>query len=144
MGKLFSAFAILILGIVTLIYVADPYQLYKELSFKAFYENIEKAIEKLDCVSMYEYKSNAYQDSNRFDYFVLKCEENKKSFIEKVEVHSLWVVGDNGYVDRTRISCLTGACTGEGKLEKREVKRYLFINGKWVIPDDEDPLSIDN
>jgi len=142
MGKLLLAFVVLIGGIVALIYVADPFQIYKETSFKSFYENIEKAIEKLDCAGIYYYKSDEFKNNYRFDYYVLKCEEEKTSLIEKIEVHNLWVIKDTGYVDRTRISCLNANCTGEGMLEKREVKKYLFKNGKWTITDDYEPLML--
>ena len=59
MIKLTLAFLILVVGVVGIIYVVDPYQLYKENSFKSFYKNVETAIEKLDCSAIYNYKSDA-------------------------------------------------------------------------------------
>jgi hypothetical protein len=142
--KLIFSFVIMVAGIVLLIYVVDPYQIYKETAFKSFYENLEKSIEKLDCVNVYNYKSDEYKNRVRFDYYVLNCEGNKTTFIEEVEIHNLWVVGDTGYADTTRTSCISADCTGEGKLENREVKRYLFIKGKWTIPDNDQPLELVN
>ena len=83
-----------------------------------------------------------YKNKVRFDYYVVNCDGNKKSLTEHIEVHNLWVINDTGYADRTRTSCLTGACSGDGKIEKREIKRYFFVGGNWIIPDEDQPLEI--
>ena len=142
MGKLIVAIGILVIGIVTLIYVVNPYQIYKETSFKSFYENLSSSIKKLDCAAIYSAKSDSFKAKVRFDYYVLSCEGAKTSLSENINVHRIWVTGNTGYADRTRISCFSTNCAGEKRIEKRETKKYLFIGGRWTIQDSDDPLDL--
>ena len=144
MGKLISAILVLVIGIIALVYVFDPYQKYKESSLKSFNNTLTKSIEKHDCTAIYQLKNGEYKARVTFDKFIFECSASKKPKSDKINVHKIWVVNDTGFVDRTRISCLTQACTEKDRVVDRSIKRYFFKSGNWTLSDEDNPLKIES
>lgn len=137
MKKLIVAISIFMLGILTLINVINPYQIYKQITLEDFYNKITLAFKKNDCVGIYNARSDNYQNQNLFSTFVIECEKNKQTRREDVTVHKFWVENNKGYVYRTHISCLSAKCIGKDKSESSLVKTFYFKNGRWTIADEE-------
>lgn len=142
MGKLISAVLILVIGIIALVYVFDPYQKYKESSLKSFNNSLTSAIEKHDCTAIYQLKNSSFRTRTTFDKFIFSCSAIKKPMSDEIKVHKIWVINDTGFVDRTRTTCLTEACLDKDRIVDRSIKRYFFKNGNWSLTDEDQPLKI--
>ncbi len=132
---------LLILGIVVVggaFLSGIPQQKYKEKTLKEFYEKLVKAEKNFDTKTAYD--SLTYEQKRIQSYEEYEEEKNRdrKPVSMDITAHSYTVDGDRGLIDRTLIACFTEDCIGDDKFEQRAVKEYLFINGDWYTPSEND------
>lgn len=132
---------IILLGILIAIFVGiyllNPVQIYKQITLKTFYSKLTSAIKTNDCATIYSLRSDNFKSSTSQNKYISECQGSSQPFSTSYTVYSYNVQDNIGYVDRLYVACKTSDCTGQNRHEDRLKKKYLFINGNWTIPDDE-------
>lgn len=111
----------------------------KKRALSEFYSKISAAYENQDWATAYELVPQSTRDNLTKEQFIARskssAEKEKAIVSQRTVVNSIVVDGDNGTVDRTITTCLTKECTGDGRIEDNAKKRYVYVNGKWQMPD---------
>ncbi|MDP2874137.1 MAG: hypothetical protein Q8N84_02495 [bacterium] len=102
----------------------------KRTSLEKFYVELSTAEENLDSAKVYNLLHPKDKEILSLDKFIQIRSKNKLVSI-KYTLHSVEVVGDKGFVDRTTVSCSTEQCTGEDRKEERSKREYQYLDGQW-------------
>lgn len=111
-----------------------PQNTIKKFQLIYFYSRLTKLEQNQDFSVIYDLLSPEYKLNTTRNDFV--AENNKFEMPVSIEttVHSYTVKGNEGLVDRTRISCYSTECSGSDRYEGRTKKNYIYINFRWHIP----------
>lgn len=115
-----------------------PKQIYKEKTLKKFYENLVEAEKNSDVKAIYDALTYEQRRIMPLEELIKEKDADRKPISMDFTIHSYKVDDDRGLIDRTLIACFTEDCTNEDRFEQRAVKEYLYINGKWYVPSEND------
>ena len=112
----------------------------KKQALAKFYNEISTANDQKDWGKLYGLVPQSVRNNVTKDEFIayynLESEKNK-IVSEQTIVNSIQVNGDNGIVDRTRVICTSKECVGDTRKEENAKRDYIYIDGKWQLPDPE-------
>lgn len=128
------------IGIIILLYFINPLQIYKQISFPIFYSQLMQATKSNDCSTIYNLLSDNFKSENPMDTYISKCQDGVKATSLDYTIYSYKVEGNIGYVDRRLVECFNSDCTGNNRSEDRLIKKYLFVNWHWEIPDEQNSI----
>ena len=111
----------------------------KKQELTKFYNDISTAQENQDWSTIYDLAVPKFvKDNISKDQFITnqKMSANKDKIVsQNTIVNSVVVNGDDGIVDRTIVTCKTQECTGNNRKVDNAKKQYVYVNGKWQMPD---------
>ncbi len=135
-----------------LVKVTDETEIKKQALAK-FYNEIITAQDKQDWATLYVHVRQSVRDNVTKEQFIAYQQAqllNQKQVYSKSQgkvidafvskntiVNNIEINGDNGTIDRTIITCITKECTDGNRQEDSAKKQYVYIKGKWQIPDPE-------
>lgn len=108
--------------------------IYKQVTLRLFYSQLTQNIKNDDLTSQYGLLLPSDKAKISLNDWIEENAIQIKPYSRDFIVHSIQIVGNNGFVERTLIICLSQSCIGDDRLEDKAVKRYVFADGKWYIP----------
>lgn len=110
----------------------------KKQALAKFYNEISTANDNKDWPKIYELVPQSVRNNvtkTEFIAYYNSQAEKNKIVSEQTKVNSIQVNGDKGIVDRTRIICTSKECTGDNRKEENAKREYIYVDGKWHLPD---------
>lgn len=110
----------------------------KKQALAKFYNEIITAQDNQDWEALYSLIPQSVRENVTKEKFIAteKAQAGKDKLLsQNTIIHSLEVNGNNGIVERTIVTCMAKDCTGNNRKEDTAKKEYVYVNGKWQIPD---------
>lgn len=134
-----TLFLLALIILTTLAFLSGiPQQKYKEKTLMKFYTDLAQAEKTFDREAVYNGLTYEQRRLQNLEEFTAAKDSDRRPISMDFTIHSVKVDGDRGLIDRTLVACFTEECEGEDRFEQRAVKEYLFINGTWYIPSEND------
>ena len=138
--KKWTLFLVLI-GIVIVFFISKPAQDFiKRVQLISFYGKLTNYEKNSNHESIYELLSPDYKRTISLKDFLAWRNENKPPYSIDYIPYSYKVDGNKGLIDRTMIVCDTQDCTGVSRHESRAYKEYIYLNGRWYVPEESTVL----
>lgn len=126
----------IISGVFVAILFTEPVQVFtKKTQLMNFYTKLTNYEKSSDYEAIYELLSPDYKRKTSLRDFLAERNKNKAPYSTDFQAYSYKVDGDRGIIDRTIITCDTPDCTGSSRHESRAYKEYIYLNGKWYVPE---------
>jgi hypothetical protein len=130
--------------IVALFLIAGKDEVIKEIKRQQL---INFYAELIDAITVKNYEFQYYQQSPELQRtvslndFVAIQQKADDGVVSRIFVpRSYTVDGDRGIINRTQVVCLSQSCSGSDRIENTIDKEYVYINGKWYAPKDNNIL----
>jgi len=134
---------VLVVGVIVALFFTKPAQDFtKRVQLITFYNKLTKYEKSFNYEGIYELLSPDYKRHLSIEDFLAQRSQTTKPYSVNFIVHSYKVDGNKGILDRTIITCKTSNCAGLDRNEVRAYKEYIYINGKWYVPEDNTVLCL--
>lgn len=134
---------VVLLSIVAVIVFADPIKNFAQLqikkqSLRTFYTQLSSAENQKNWSTLYDFLPNSTRRFVSRQQFMSYASKNPNlPYSARTTINSIEMNGDVGRVNRTTIQCLTAECTGVNQKVYTYDQTYVFVNGKWNVPESE-------
>lgn len=133
----------LVVGVIAALFFTKPAQDFiKRVQLITFYNKLTNYEKSFNFKGIYELLSPDYKRHLSIEDFLAQRNQTTKPYSVDYIVHSYKVEGNKGILDRTIITCNTAGCTGPDRKEARAYKEYIYINGRWYVPEDNTLLCL--
>lgn len=132
---------LLVVVVSVILFVSKPaWDFVKRIQLVSFYNKLTSFEKNSNYEDVYELLSPDNKRTISLKDFLAWRNESKPSYSIEYIPHSYKVDGNKGLIDRTVIVCDTLECSGTSRHESRAYKEYIYLNGRWYVPEENTVL----
>lgn len=110
----------------------------KKQNLRTFYTQLSTAENQKQWSTLYDFLPNSTRRFVSRQQFMSYAPRNPNlPYSARTTINNIEINGDVGKINRTNIQCVTAECTGSNQKVDTSDRTYVFINGRWKIPENE-------